>query len=59
MKQDFLRKASTKDWQPGQPVADILGLNRLRRQIIFESYAWDHRLRFLDLSLRVKRSIAG
>lgn len=57
--EDLLRKASTKDWQPGQPVADILELNRLRRQLIFESYVWDHRLRFLDSSLRVKRSIAG
>lgn len=57
--EDLLKKASTKDWQPGQPVADILELNRLRRRLIFESYVWDHRLRFLDSSLRVKRSIAG
>jgi len=59
VKQDFLRKASTKDWKPGQPVVDILELNRLRRWLIFESYVWDHRLRFLDSSLRVKRSIVG
>lgn len=57
--EDLLRKATTKDWQPGQPVAEILELYRLRRQLIFQSYVWDHRLRFLDSSLRVKRSIAG
>lgn len=57
--EDFLKKASTKDWKPGQPVVDILELNRLRRWLIFESYVWDHRLRFLDSSLRVKRSITG
>ncbi|KAI3455674.1 hypothetical protein Pfo_012337 [Paulownia fortunei] len=28
----------------GQPVIDILELNRLRRQLVFQSYMWDHRL---------------
>ncbi|RID80542.1 hypothetical protein BRARA_A03201 [Brassica rapa] len=28
----------------GQPLVDILELYRLRRQLIFQSYMWDHRL---------------
>lgn len=28
----------------GQPVVDIFEVNRLRRQLLFQSYMWDHRL---------------
>lgn len=33
-----------KGAKKGQPVIDILDINRLRRQLLFQSYLWDHRL---------------
>ncbi|XP_039024394.1 1-phosphatidylinositol-3-phosphate 5-kinase FAB1A-like isoform X2 [Hibiscus syriacus] len=33
-----------KEVKFGQPVIDILEINKLRRQILFLSYIWDHRL---------------
>lgn len=54
-----LQMAITKDWQPSQPAADILELNRLRRKLIFESYIWDKRLCYLHSSLTVKRSLVN
>jgi 1-phosphatidylinositol-3-phosphate 5-kinase len=33
-----------KEAKKGQPVIDILDINRLRRQLLFQSYVWDHRL---------------
>lgn len=57
--EESLQKAITKDWQPGQPAADILELNRLRRKLIFESYVWDKRLSYLHSSLKVKRSLVS
>eukprot|EP01018_Ginkgo_biloba_P039388 Gb_11903 [translate_table: standard] len=56
---EFMQNAITQDWQPGQPVADILDLNRLRLQLIFETYVWDHRLHYLHSSLKVKRSLVN
>eukprot|EP00252_Welwitschia_mirabilis_P006933 TRINITY_DN1789_c0_g1_i11.p1 TRINITY_DN1789_c0_g1~~TRINITY_DN1789_c0_g1_i11.p1 ORF type:complete len:1967 (+),score=353.98 TRINITY_DN1789_c0_g1_i11:165-6065(+) len=52
----MLQRSITKDCKPGQPYADILELNRLRRQIVFSSFIWDRCLRDLDSSLKLKRS---
>lgn len=35
----------------GQPGVDILEINRLRRQLIFQSFMWDHRLVCADSSV--------
>lgn len=34
----------SREASKGQPVIDILEINRLRRQLLFQSYTWDHRL---------------
>ncbi|KAL2462389.1 1-phosphatidylinositol-3-phosphate 5-kinase FAB1B [Forsythia ovata] len=39
-----LQKILNKEAKRGQPAIDILELNRLRRQLVFQSYMWDHRL---------------
>ncbi|KAK9025210.1 hypothetical protein V6N11_065106 [Hibiscus sabdariffa] len=39
-----LQKASKREVRKGQPVVDILEINRLHRQILFQSYMWDQRL---------------
>lgn len=57
--EESLQMAITKDWKPGQPAADILELNRLRRKLIFQSYIWDKRLCYLHSSLEVKRSLVN
>ncbi|KAF3780932.1 1-phosphatidylinositol-3-phosphate 5-kinase [Nymphaea thermarum] len=50
--EDSLQKALSKDLQKGQPAADLLEINRLRRQLLFHSYLWDNRLLFLDSLLK-------
>ncbi|KAI4387336.1 hypothetical protein MLD38_005176 [Melastoma candidum] len=35
---------SRKETMKNQPIMDILDLNRIRRQLLFQSYLWDHRL---------------
>ncbi|KAL8466428.1 hypothetical protein ACS0TY_035500 [Phlomoides rotata] len=42
--EESLEKIMNKEVKIGQPLIDILELNRLRRQLIFQSYMWDHRL---------------
>ncbi|XP_047340766.1 1-phosphatidylinositol-3-phosphate 5-kinase FAB1B [Impatiens glandulifera] len=42
--EDSLQKVLNKEVQKGQPVVDILEINRLRRQLLFQSYMWDNRL---------------
>ncbi|KAL3632105.1 hypothetical protein CASFOL_025089 [Castilleja foliolosa] len=42
--EESLQKIMNKEAKKGQPVIDIFELNRLRRQLIFQSYMWDHRL---------------
>ncbi|KAK8535347.1 hypothetical protein V6N13_081485 [Hibiscus sabdariffa] len=42
--QESLREVLCKDVKAGQPVIDILEMNKLRRQILFLSYVWDQRL---------------
>ncbi|XP_048234240.1 1-phosphatidylinositol-3-phosphate 5-kinase FAB1B isoform X2 [Ricinus communis] len=42
--EDSLQRALNKEAKKGQPVIDILEINRLRRQLVFQSYMWDHRL---------------
>lgn len=42
--QESLLKTLNKEAKKGQPLIDILEINRLRRQLLFQSYMWDHRL---------------
>ncbi|CAI0473092.1 unnamed protein product [Linum tenue] len=42
--QESLQKVVHKEAKRGQPAIDILEINRLRRQLLFQSYMWDHRL---------------
>ncbi|KAG4190184.1 hypothetical protein ERO13_A07G017600v2 [Gossypium hirsutum] len=42
--QESLQEALCKELKAGQPVIDILEMNKLRRQILFLSYVWDQRL---------------
>ncbi|XVE88557.1 hypothetical protein DITRI_Ditri19aG0078700 [Diplodiscus trichospermus] len=44
--EESLQKALKRELRKGQPVVDILEINRLRRQLLFQSYMWDHRLVF-------------
>ncbi|KAH0881189.1 hypothetical protein HID58_068583, partial [Brassica napus] len=41
--QDWIQR-ETNEVKEGQPQVDILELYQLRRQLIFQSYMWDHRL---------------
>ncbi|OAY36330.1 1-phosphatidylinositol-3-phosphate 5-kinase FAB1B isoform X2 [Manihot esculenta] len=41
---ESLQKALNREAKKGQRVIDILEINRLRRQLLFQSYMWDHRL---------------
>ncbi|CAK9164459.1 unnamed protein product [Ilex paraguariensis] len=42
--EESLQKILNKEAKKGQPAIDILEINRLRRQLLFQSYMWDHRL---------------
>ncbi|KAL5755459.1 hypothetical protein ACOSQ2_020205 [Xanthoceras sorbifolium] len=42
--EESLQKVLEKEVKKGQPAIDILEINRLRRQLLFQSYMWDHRL---------------
>eukprot|EP00252_Welwitschia_mirabilis_P003864 TRINITY_DN1393_c0_g1_i1.p1 TRINITY_DN1393_c0_g1~~TRINITY_DN1393_c0_g1_i1.p1 ORF type:complete len:1014 (-),score=188.17 TRINITY_DN1393_c0_g1_i1:2236-5058(-) len=57
--EDLLHKAIARDWQPGQPVADILELNSLRRKLNSVALSWDHRLHCLRLVLTTTKSPIG
>lgn len=46
--QGCLQNIVNKEPKKGQPVIDILELNRLRRQLVFRSYVWDHRFIYAD-----------
>ncbi|KAJ8562437.1 hypothetical protein K7X08_011728 [Anisodus acutangulus] len=46
----LLRKALSREVKVGQPAADILEINRLRRQLVFHAYLWDIRLIHLSSS---------
>lgn len=46
--QGYLRNIVYKEPKKSQPPIDILELNRLRRQLVFRSYVWDHRLIYAD-----------
>ncbi|GLT59993.1 hypothetical protein SLA2020_327840 [Shorea laevis] len=45
---ESLQKALKREVRKGQPVIDILEINRLRRQLLFQTYMWDHRLIYAD-----------
>ncbi|XP_052176538.1 1-phosphatidylinositol-3-phosphate 5-kinase FAB1B-like [Diospyros lotus] len=42
--EESLQKILSREVKKGQPVTDIFEINRLRRQLLFQSYMWDHRL---------------
>jgi 1-phosphatidylinositol-3-phosphate 5-kinase len=42
--EELLLKTVNKDGRKGHPATDILEINRLRRQLLFQSFVWDHRL---------------
>nr|DAD49190.1 TPA_asm: hypothetical protein HUJ06_019127 [Nelumbo nucifera] len=42
--EESLQKILNSEGKKGQPIIDILEINRLRRQLLFQSYVWDHRL---------------
>ncbi|KAK7275501.1 hypothetical protein RIF29_16620 [Crotalaria pallida] len=42
--EESLLKILNQEKRKGQPGIDILEINRLRRQLLFQSYVWDHRL---------------
>ncbi|KAJ1408315.1 Zinc finger, FYVE/PHD-type [Sesbania bispinosa] len=42
--EETLQKILNQEKRNGQPGIDILEINRLRRQLLFQSYMWDHRL---------------
>ncbi|TYI77948.1 hypothetical protein E1A91_D06G176300v1 [Gossypium mustelinum] len=44
--EESLQKSLKREGRKGQPVIDILEVNRLRRQLLFQSYMWDQRLVF-------------
>ncbi|KAL0396947.1 UNVERIFIED_CONTAM: 1-phosphatidylinositol-3-phosphate 5-kinase FAB1B [Sesamum calycinum] len=46
--EESLQKVLNKEARKGQPTIDVLELNRLRRQLVFQSYMWDHRLIYAD-----------
>ncbi|KAK3025142.1 hypothetical protein RJ639_043924 [Escallonia herrerae] len=41
---ELRQKIMSKEAKKGQPAIDIFEINRLRRQLLFQSYIWDHRL---------------
>lgn len=42
--EEMHRKILNGERKRGHPAIDILEINRLRRQLLFQSYMWDHRL---------------
>ncbi|XP_076883986.1 1-phosphatidylinositol-3-phosphate 5-kinase FAB1B-like [Bidens hawaiensis] len=42
--EESLQKILNHEVKKGQPIIDILEVNRLRRQLVFQSYMWDNRL---------------
>ncbi|KAJ8755880.1 hypothetical protein K2173_024425 [Erythroxylum novogranatense] len=42
--EESLRKILNSEAKKQQPVIDILEINRLRRQLLFQSFMWDHSL---------------
>ncbi|KAK9734382.1 hypothetical protein RND81_04G136200 [Saponaria officinalis] len=44
--EELLKRCTEKEVKKGHPIpaTDILEINRIRRQLLFQSYMWDHRL---------------
>ncbi|MQL93056.1 hypothetical protein Taro_025686 [Colocasia esculenta] len=42
--EESLQKVTKKEVKKGKPAIDILEINKLRRQLIFQAYVWDKRL---------------
>lgn len=48
MSQELLQKTLKRDVTEGQDVIDILEINRLRRQLLIQSFVWDQRLVYVS-----------
>ncbi|XP_027334704.1 1-phosphatidylinositol-3-phosphate 5-kinase FAB1B isoform X2 [Abrus precatorius] len=46
--EETLQKILNQEKRNGQPGIDILEINRLWRQLLFQSYMWDHRLIYVS-----------
>nr|GLL23278.1 1-phosphatidylinositol-3-phosphate 5-kinase FAB1B-like [Ipomoea trifida] len=57
--EESLEKVLNKEVKNGQPAIDIFEINRLRRQLLFQSYMWDHRLVYAASLDRVSHCIDG
>uniref|UniRef100_A0A1D1XRI7 1-phosphatidylinositol-3-phosphate 5-kinase n=1 Tax=Anthurium amnicola TaxID=1678845 RepID=A0A1D1XRI7_9ARAE len=44
--EESLQKVTKEEVKKGTPVIDILEINKLRRQLLFQAYVWDKRLIF-------------
>ncbi|CAI9766054.1 unnamed protein product [Fraxinus pennsylvanica] len=42
--EETLQKILNREAKKGQPIIDVFEINRLQRQLVFQSYVWDHRL---------------
>lgn len=42
--QEMLQRILKEEAKVGQPIIDIFDINRLRRELVFQSYVWDRRL---------------
>ncbi|PWA44382.1 Chaperonin Cpn60/TCP-1 [Artemisia annua] len=42
--EESLRKVLNQEGKKDQPTIDILEINHLQRQLLFQYYVWDHRL---------------
>ncbi|KAK9726843.1 hypothetical protein RND81_05G241000 [Saponaria officinalis] len=42
--EESYKKSINREVKKGYPAIDILEINRVRRQLLFQSYMWDHRL---------------
>ncbi|XP_015972438.1 1-phosphatidylinositol-3-phosphate 5-kinase FAB1B [Arachis duranensis] len=51
--EDLLQKLVHKEVKAGQPVVDILELNKLRRHILLLSFVWDQRLIYASNLFRI------
>ncbi|XP_074589032.1 1-phosphatidylinositol-3-phosphate 5-kinase FAB1B-like [Curcuma longa] len=57
--EEALYKALNKEVRKGEPVVDILEINKLRRLLIFHSYLWDQRLIFASGSANSSKGVSN
>ncbi|KAJ3677131.1 hypothetical protein LUZ60_002855 [Juncus effusus] len=51
---ELVQRLNKKETKKGEPLIDILEVNKLRRQLIFLSYLWDQRLKLAANSIKEK-----